>query len=70
MDLNLTAEELQFPDELRAWLAAHVPKNWEHQHDESIDAQSRLSNSGSERCMTEAGPEFPGPPRTAAAARA
>ena len=35
MDLNLTAEERQFRDELRAWLAAHVPHNWEHRRDES-----------------------------------
>ncbi len=28
MDLNLTAEERQFRDELRAWLAANVPKDW------------------------------------------
>src|SRR5260370_19894123 len=29
MDLNLTPEELQFRDELRAWLAANVPPDWE-----------------------------------------
>ena len=28
MDLNLTAAESQFRDELRAWLAANVPKDW------------------------------------------
>src|SRR6202167_4090565 len=28
MDLNLTAEELTFRDELRAWLASNVPKDW------------------------------------------
>ena len=28
MDLNFTAEELAFRDELRAWLAANVPKDW------------------------------------------
>jgi alkylation response protein AidB-like acyl-CoA dehydrogenase len=28
MDLNLNAEERQFRDELRAWLAVHVPKDW------------------------------------------
>ena len=26
MDLNLTAEELAFRDELRSWLAANVPE--------------------------------------------
>jgi alkylation response protein AidB-like acyl-CoA dehydrogenase len=38
MDLNLSVEELRFRDELRAWLATHVPENWEHRHDESVDA--------------------------------
>ena len=28
MDLNLTTEEKQFRDELRAWLEANVPKDW------------------------------------------
>jgi len=28
MDLNLTAEELTFRDELRAWLVSNVPKDW------------------------------------------
>jgi len=28
MDLNLTAEEKQFRDELRSWLEANVPKDW------------------------------------------
>jgi alkylation response protein AidB-like acyl-CoA dehydrogenase len=28
MDLNLTAEERQFRDELRAWLEANVPRDW------------------------------------------
>ncbi len=28
MDLNLTSEEQAFRDELRAWLAAHVPSDW------------------------------------------
>jgi len=29
MDLNLTPDELQFRDELRAWLSANVPHDWE-----------------------------------------
>ncbi len=37
MDLNLTSGERVFRDELRAWLAAHVPKGWEHQHDGSMN---------------------------------
>src|SRR5262245_58148150 len=38
MDLNLTAEETQFRDELRGWLATHAPKNWEHRPDDSMQA--------------------------------
>ena len=38
MDLNLTSEELLFRDELRAWLSAHAPKDWEHRRDESMEA--------------------------------
>jgi len=29
MDLNLTGDESQFRDELRAWLKANVPKDWD-----------------------------------------
>jgi alkylation response protein AidB-like acyl-CoA dehydrogenase len=36
MDLNLTAEELQFRDELRAWLKANVPKDWGERREESL----------------------------------
>ncbi|HLW76560.1 MAG TPA: acyl-CoA dehydrogenase family protein, partial [Bryobacteraceae bacterium] len=28
MDLNLTPRETQFRDEVRAWLAVNVPKDW------------------------------------------
>ena len=28
MDLNLTPQELGFRDEVRAWFAANVPKDW------------------------------------------
>lgn len=37
MDLNLTVEETQFRDELRAWLAAHVPADWEQHRHESVE---------------------------------
>jgi alkylation response protein AidB-like acyl-CoA dehydrogenase len=37
MDLNLTAEELQFRDELRAWLAANVPKDWNEWREKPIE---------------------------------
>src|SRR3984885_15639127 len=40
MDLSLTAQETQFRDELRAWLGAHVPRDWE---------QHRLHDSMHER---------------------
>ncbi len=36
MDLTLTDEELQFRDELRAWLEANVPKDWERVREESL----------------------------------
>jgi alkylation response protein AidB-like acyl-CoA dehydrogenase len=37
MDLNLTSEELQFRDELRAWLEANVPKEWDEVREESLE---------------------------------
>ena len=37
MDLNLSLEETQFRDELRAWLEQHAPKDWEHRRDGSIE---------------------------------
>jgi len=37
MDLNLTAEELQFRDELRAWLAANLPKDWSDWREKPIE---------------------------------
>ena len=38
MDLNLTADELQFRDELRAWLAANLPKDWDEWREKPIEA--------------------------------
>ncbi len=32
MDLNLTAQQTAFRDELRAWLAANVPADWRERH--------------------------------------
>ncbi len=54
MDLNLTAQESKFRDELRAWLAVNVPKDWEDWREESLEArfdylkrwQRRLSEAG------------------------
>ncbi len=37
MDLNLTAGERQFRDELRAWLAVHVPKDWNEWREKPIE---------------------------------
>jgi alkylation response protein AidB-like acyl-CoA dehydrogenase len=39
MDLTLTPQETAFRDELRSWLAAHVPPRWEaeHRHDSMQD---------------------------------
>ena len=37
MDMNLTAEELAFRDELRAWLTANVPKDWDERRKESLE---------------------------------
>ena len=39
MDLKLTAEELKFRDELRAWLNANVPKDWDEFREESLEAR-------------------------------
>src|SRR5437879_12621714 len=39
MDLNLTAEELRFRDELRAWLEANVPEDWEQVREEALQAR-------------------------------
>jgi alkylation response protein AidB-like acyl-CoA dehydrogenase len=36
MDLNLSQEETAFRDELRAWLAGNVPKDWEEHREESM----------------------------------
>ena len=37
MDLNLTSEERQFRDELRAWLEANVPKDWGEWREKPIE---------------------------------
>jgi alkylation response protein AidB-like acyl-CoA dehydrogenase len=39
MDLNLSADELKFRDELRAWLEANVPKDWDEYRDETLEAR-------------------------------
>ena len=37
MDLNLTAEEKQFRNELRSWLEANVPKDWSEWREKPIE---------------------------------
>ena len=37
MDLNLSHEELAFRDELRAWLRANVPADWDERREESLE---------------------------------
>ncbi|HET6842654.1 MAG TPA: acyl-CoA dehydrogenase [Candidatus Angelobacter sp.] len=37
MDLNLTADELKFRDQLRAWLKANAPKDWDEFREESME---------------------------------
>jgi len=37
MDLNLTTEELTFRDELRAWLASNVPKDWKEWREKPME---------------------------------
>ena len=36
MDLNLNQEELAFRDELRSWLAANVPADWDERREDSM----------------------------------
>lgn len=42
MDLNLTAQELAFRDEVRAWFAANVPKDWVKRRNEEESMQARF----------------------------
>lgn len=42
MDLNLTPQELRFRDEVRAWFAANVPKDWVKRRDEEESMQGRF----------------------------
>jgi alkylation response protein AidB-like acyl-CoA dehydrogenase len=42
VDLNLTPQELGFRDEVRAWFAAHVPKDWVKRRDEEESMLGRF----------------------------
>ncbi len=39
MDLNLTTEERGFRDELRAWLSANAPKDWDDRREDSLQVR-------------------------------
>jgi alkylation response protein AidB-like acyl-CoA dehydrogenase len=39
MDLNLSPEEIKFRDELRTWLAANVPNDWDERREEPMEAR-------------------------------
>jgi alkylation response protein AidB-like acyl-CoA dehydrogenase len=39
MDLNLTRDETQFRDELRNWLAQHVPSDWDEMRQKSLESR-------------------------------
>ena len=54
MDLNLTAEELEFRDRLRAWLAANAPKDWDKQREKSLDHRFEFMRAW-QRKLYEAG---------------
>ena len=54
MDLNLSPSELKFRDELRAWLAANVPKDWDAKRDQSMHQRFDFLKRW-QRTMYEAG---------------
>src|ERR1700739_114337 len=39
MDLNLSPDEIKFRDELRTWLAANAPTDWDERREESMEAR-------------------------------
>lgn len=43
MDLNLTPQELAFRDEVRAWFAENVPKDWVRRRNEEESMQARFA---------------------------
>ena len=69
MDLNLSPDEIKFPDEL-TWLAANAPTDWDERREESMDYTLNISSAGKENSMRAAWRESHGPKNTAAAARA
>ena len=59
MDLNLTADEKLFRDELRSWLAANAPKDWPAWQNKPLEEsypylrawQRKLYEAGWAECM-------------------
>ena len=39
MDLNLSPDEIKFRDELRSWLSANAPKDWDERREESMESR-------------------------------
>lgn len=39
MDLNLSPDEIKFRDELRTWLAANAPTDWDERREESMESR-------------------------------
>jgi alkylation response protein AidB-like acyl-CoA dehydrogenase len=54
MDLNLTPQELRFRDELRAWLKANVPPEWDERRDEPLEKRFEFLKAWQRR-LYEAG---------------
>ncbi len=56
MDLNLTPQETQFRDEVRAWMTANVPKDWVKRRnaEESMEARFAYLRAW-QRTMFDAG---------------
>jgi alkylation response protein AidB-like acyl-CoA dehydrogenase len=56
VDLNLTPQELRFRDEVRAWFAEHVPKDWVKRRDEEESMLGRFEYlRGWQRKLYDAG---------------
>ncbi len=56
MDLNLTPQELRFRDEVRAWFAGNVPKDWVKRRDEEESMLGRFEYlRGWQRKLYDAG---------------
>src|SRR5882757_4540311 len=39
MDLNLSPDEIKFRDELRTWLSANAPTDWDERREESMESR-------------------------------